>query len=112
MLHIVEAACEFSEDKSRGTVVIESDQTGPPFDAAFAELTGQGAVQMAQAYAATLGCAPARLNGNRTSPYPINHRGLPLEQVRGDKGQSLAQTHPDMQPARYRVDVPVARPVI
>ncbi len=111
MLQVVEAACKFEPDRSRGTVVIESDCQGPPFTEAFTELEGQDSVKLAQQYACTLGCAPAYLNGNKGSPYPVNAEGLSLENVRDEKGQALHQSHPRMQPARYRVDVPVSRPI-
>lgn len=111
MLEIKPDACSFEPDRSRGTVVIESDLTGPPFNAAFDELTGNGTVQMAQQFATQMGCAPAYLNGNKIGPYPVNAEGLPLEEVKGQDGKPLPQTHPRMQPAKYRVDVPIARSI-
>lgn len=111
MLQVIPEASLFHPDGSRGTVVIESDQGGPPFTDAFQELESQGAVQLAQQYATSQGCAPAYLNGNKIGPYPVNNDGLSLEQVRGPKGEALPQQHPKMQPFRYRVDVPVSRPL-
>lgn len=111
MLNVIESACQFAADGSRGTVVIESDQGGPPFTDAFQELDSQDAVALAQQYAVTRGCSPAYLNGNKGSIYPVNKDGLSLEHVRGDKGEALPQQHPKMQPTRYRVDVPVSRPI-
>jgi len=111
VLKVVEAACVFEPDRSRGQVTIESDQGGPPFTDAFQELEGQGSVQLAQQYACAMGCAPAYLNGNKIGPYPVNAEGLSLENVRDEKGQPLHQSHPRMQPSRYRVDVPVSRPI-
>lgn len=111
MLQVIPEASQFHPDGSRGTVVIESTAPGPPFTEAFQELEGQQAVALAQQYAVTQGCSPAYLNGNKIGPYPVNAQGLSLELVRGDKGEALPQQHPKMQPARYRVDVPVSRPL-
>jgi hypothetical protein len=111
VLKVVESACEFEPDRSRGKIVIESDCHGPPFTDAFSELEGQASVQLAQQFACTVGCAPAYLNGNKIGPYPVNSEGLSLEQVRDKDGKTLPQTHPRMQPSRYRVDVPVTRPI-
>lgn len=111
MLKIVQSACVFSPDRGRGVVVVESDCSGPPFLEAFNELEGQAAVQMAQAFAASLGCAPAYLNGNKIGPYPVNSEGKSMEHVRGENGEVLPPQHPLMQPANYRVDIPVSRPI-
>jgi hypothetical protein len=111
VLKVVSDACAFEPDRGRGMVVIESDETGPPFLKAFTELEGQETIKLAQNYACQCGCAPAYLNGNRTSPYPVNSEGLSLEHVRGPKNESLPPQHPRMQPVRYRVDVPVSRPL-
>lgn len=110
-LQVVEKACQFEPDRSRGTIVIESDLGGPPFTDAFQELDGAPSVQLAQQYACAMGCAPAYLNGNKIGPYPVNSEGLSLENVRDEKGQPLHQAHPRMQPDRYRVDIPVSRPI-
>lgn len=111
MLKVVTEACVFQPDGSRGMVVIESDAVGPPFTEAFSELEGSASVSLAQQYATTQGCSPAYLNGNKIGPYPVNAEGLSLEQVRGPKGEALPQQHPRMQPAKYRVEVPVSRPL-
>ena len=111
MLKVVVEASQFQPDGSRGMVVVESDCVGPPFTEAFSELESQQAVHVAQQYATTQGCSPAYLNGNKIGPYPVNAEGLSLEQVRGPKGEALPQTHPRMQPAKYRVEVPVSRPL-
>lgn len=111
MLRVVEDVSVISPDGSRGTVVIESDQTGPPFTEAFAELEDSRAVALAQQYAASKGCSPAYLNGNKSGPYPVNKDGVSLELVRGPDGKPVPQTHPAMQPARYRNDIPVSRPL-
>lgn len=111
VLQVIESASRFEADVSRGVVVIESDCTGPPFDSAFTELSSMDSTRMAQGYASTLGCAPAYLNGNREGPYAVNSEGLSLEQVRDGKGQPLPQQHPRMQVAKYRIDVPVSRPM-
>ncbi len=110
-LKIVPDACQFEADRSRGVVVVESDCAGPPFTDAFQELDGMACVQLAQSFAASVGCAPARLNGNKEGPYAVNDDGLSLDQVKDSKGNALPQTHPKMQPHRYRVSVPVTQPM-
>jgi len=110
-LTIVTERSKFEPDMSRGTVVVESDSGGPPFNEAFAELDGVAATNLACQFAASLGCAPAYLNGNKLGPYAVNEAGVPLDEVRGPGGRPLPQTDPLMQPARYRVDVPVTRPM-
>lgn len=110
-LLIVEAACQTTPDRSRGMIVVESDCEGPPFTDAFHELDSQDARALAQGYAAQLGIAPAFINGNVQGPYPVNFEGLSLEHVRDGDGKALPQNHPRMQPKRYRVDVPVTRPL-
>jgi hypothetical protein len=114
VLNIVVNACNFQPDRSRGVVVIESDlgPKGGNFQEAFSELESQATVQMAQGYAAQCGCAPAMLNGNKQGPYPVNSEGLSLEHVKDDRGNNLPPQHPRMQPVRYRVDVPVCRPLM
>lgn len=111
MVSVVESACQFMPDLSRGTVVLESDVEGPDFSSAFDELGALEARGMAQAYAASRGCAPAYINGNVVGPYPVNSQGLPLDEVRGQKSEVLPQQHPRMQPARYRLEVLVSRPL-
>lgn len=108
---VVESACEFSPDISRGVVVVESDAEQGEFSRAFDELNSLDARNMAIGYAAVRGMGSARINGNLIGPYPVNSEGLPLDSVRDEKGQSLPQTHPRMQPARYRLAVPVCRPI-
>ena len=71
----------------------------------------QDARALAQGYAAQLGIAPAFINGNVIGPYPVNKEGLSLEHVRDEHGHPLPANHARMQPARYRVDVPVCRPL-
>jgi hypothetical protein len=111
VIRVVDELSAVEPGGARGVVVIESDAGGPPFHQAWAELEGQDAVALAQTWAGLRGCTPAYLNGNRTAPYPVNKDGLSLENVRGPRGEPLPQTDPLMQPARYRVDIPVARPL-
>lgn len=111
-LQIVEAACRFEPDMSRGLVVIESDQGSGHFQQAFFELESQDARHLALGYAARAGMGDTRINGNLSGIYPINSEGLSLELVRDEKQQPLPQTHARMQPHRYRVDVPVTRRLI
>ena len=110
-LLIVEKACSVTPDRSRGVIVVESDNVGPPFTEAFHELDGQDARSLAQGYAAQLGVAPAFINGNVIGPYPVNKEGMSLEHVRDGDGHPLPANHERMQPARYRIDVPVNRPL-
>jgi len=111
MLKIVDNECVFSSDCGKGMVIVESDRGGPPFLDAFTELESKETIELAQQYAATRGCAPALLNGNRVGPYPVNSAGVPIDMVRGANNEPLAPQHPLMQPARYRVSVPVTRPI-
>ena len=111
MLQVVEAACEFAPDMGRGIVVIESDQT-TNFGLAIEELASADARNAALGFAASKGMGDPRINGNPSGVYPINSQGLSLENVRGDDGKPLPQTHPRMQPARYRVDIPVTRRLV
>lgn len=109
-LSIVESVSKFAQDKSHATVVVESD-LGPPFSRAFAELDGFDAVSLAQDFAARNGCAPAYVNGNKDGPYPVNSDGVPLDEVhRDENGNPLSDLHPKMQPVRYRLTIPIARP--
>jgi hypothetical protein len=111
MLRVVIKDCIIQDDRSAGKIVVESDCTGPPYQAAFTELDTLDARKLAQGYAASVGIAPAHINGNVQGPYPVNSAGTPLEDVRGDKGQTLPPQHPLMQPKSYRIDVPVCRPL-
>lgn len=108
-LKVVEDASEFSADMSRATVVIESD-IGPPFAEAFYELEGNDTVNLAQSYAATKGCAPAYLNGNKDGPYAVNSEGRTLDSVTDNKGKPLSPMHARMQPAKYRMSIPLSKP--
>jgi hypothetical protein len=46
------------------------------------------------------------INGNIIGPYPVNSNGTVLG---SDADAALPPTHPDRQPHRYRIDVPVTR---
>ena len=111
MLRIVPEACQLQPDRSRGVIVIESDKPGPPFHDAFYELESSDAANLALTFATQNGIASACLNGNRIGPYPVNSQGASLELVRGSKGEMLSPDHELMQPAHYRVEYPVARPL-
>lgn len=108
---IIESACDFSPDMSKGTVVIECDAEQGNFAKAFDELGTQEARAVALAYASRKGMGSARLNGNVDGPYAVNSKGQPLDEVRGENGKPLPQQHPTMQPARYRITVPVCQPI-
>jgi hypothetical protein len=111
MLSVAEKFCQFHADRSRGMVVVESDAEGPPFTQSFAELESVDARTLAQGYAATQGVVSARINGNLSSPYPVNAQGEPLDAVKGPDGSPLPAAHPRMQPSKYRIDVPVCTPL-
>jgi len=114
MLQVVESACRFQPDMSRGNVVVESSCDGRTggFQEAFSELDSMDARSMATGFAARHGMGDPRINGNVSSPYPVNADGVSLEAVKDGEGNPLPQTHPKMQPARYRVDVPVTRRLV
>lgn len=105
---------QLEEDRSRGVVVIESDQglQGGNFAAAWHELESQEARHRALGFAASNGVGDARINGSPTAPYPVNGEGVPLDFVRDEHGQPLPLVHPRMQVKRYRVNVPVTRRLV
>lgn len=111
MLHVIEAACRFDDAVTRGVVVIESDHTGTDFGKAWFELESAECTQLAQKHAISRGCAPAHLNNTKTTPYPVNSEGTPLDLVRGPNDEELPPTHAKRQPWRYRVDIQVVRPL-
>jgi hypothetical protein len=111
MLSIIEDATTIEPNLLKGNIVVESDKSGPPFNAAFDELNETTAIVFAQNYAAQCGISPAYVNGSKIGPYPVNSEGVPLEQVTGPDKKPLKPTHPLMQPHRYRIEVPVARPL-
>lgn len=111
MLQVVEAACQIAPDCSRGTIVLESTFGPGEFQQAFHEFEQIDARTYAQSYAATKGVVAARINGNPQGPYPVNEDGVPLDQVRDTNNQPLPANHAKMQPARYRLDVPVCQPL-
>lgn len=111
MLQVVQQASQFTQDFSRGTVVVESDIT-ENFGLAIEELGTTEARTLALGYAAQVGVGDARINGNPSGAYPINVKGVSLEDVRGPNGEALPPQHPMMQPARYRVDIPVTRRLV
>jgi hypothetical protein len=111
-MRVVESATEFDEDLRTGTVVIESNCSGPPFQEAFDELQSQRARDMAIAYAQQAGMSPARINAATVNPYPVNEEGLSLDEIKDAKGKPLPATDPRMAVKRYRVSVPVCTPAI
>ena len=110
MLHVVEAASNptFTPDRSRVTVVIESDIIGKWPDAITELSEGGGARNEALAWAARNGMSQPCLNGNLSGAYAINSAGEALVDVKDPHGQPLPAKHPRMQIARYRIDVPLA----
>ncbi len=110
-LTVIEDACKFTEDGGQGVVCIQSDRASQ-FNIAIEELQAVESRNLAVRYAASRGMGDPRINGNIGYPYPVNSRGVSLEQVRDESGKSLPPQHPEMQPARYRVDVPVTRRLV
>lgn len=110
-LSVVPDACVVAPDGAKATVVVESDND-VNFPAAIEELSSVQGRDAALWYGRTkLGIAPAHMNGNTIGPYAVNQDGVPLEQVRGERGEALPANHPKMQPAKYRIDVPIVRPL-
>jgi hypothetical protein len=111
-LRVIDSACRFSDDLSKGVIVIESDL--PSFPDAINELKeGYGARNLATHTAAVrAGISSARINGNVSGAYAVNKEGTPLDQVRDANNQPLDQRHERMQPAHYRVDVPISKPIM
>lgn len=111
-MHVVEGASLFSADMGQGVVVIENDRVSD-FGTAIEELGTIEARNMAIRYAASKGMGDPRINGSPQGAYPINSDGQSLDQVRDPATQqSLPAQHPKMQPARYRIDIPVTRRLI
>ena len=108
MLQVVEQGCTFNADNTRATIIVESDITDN-FGMAIEELSSAEARNVALAYAGKRGVGSPCINGSPSGAYPINAKGLSLESVRGPQGEALPATHPQMQVARYRIDVPVAQ---
>lgn len=109
MLSIVEKASRFTPDFGSGVVVVESNYGEGEFARAIDELSSMAARNTAIGFAAAQGMSDPRLNGMHQHPYPINSKGYSLEIVRGANGEALLPVHPDMQPARYRIDVSLTR---
>lgn len=111
-IQVVEQASKIDENGAEAVVVIESDEVRN-FGLAIEELNGAGAKQLACQWASSKGLAPAACKPHGAGAYPINGEGLSLELVVDEATkQPLPPQHPRMQPARYRVDVPVARRLI
>ena len=98
---------KFSADRSQGTIVVESSESN--FPKAIDELSSVRARNLALQYAATQGVSGPCINGSVGSAYPVNANGLTQEQVKEASADPLPPQHPDLQPFRYRVDVPVCR---
>lgn len=110
-LKVIPEACRFTEDNGQGVVVVECDRASQ-FNLAIEELQGVASRNLAIAHAATRGMGDPRINGNIGHPYAVNAKGVSLEMVKDDTGNSPPPQHPLMQPARYRVDVPVTRRLV
>lgn len=111
-VHVVAKACRIEPDCSRGVITLESDLGGGGnFADAIYELEASETRNFALGAAARAGISNPHINGNLSGIYPVNSEGLSLDQVKDEKGEALPARHPRMQPARYRIDVPVSRPI-
>ena len=104
MLTIVDSACTIEPDCSKAVIVLESDCDQPRFSQAHEELSSLGARQDAIVAAIKKGLARASLNATPVV-FPVNLKGVPLDEVRGADGAPLPFDHQEMQPYRYRVAV-------
>lgn len=104
-MQIVESASKFSSDYASGLVVVSSETK--PFPVAIGELRGPDARRMAAAYAVQHGVADAHVQ-QIGSPYSVNAEGKTQEEVLRAT-PDLPPSHPSLQPAGYRIDVPVVR---
>lgn len=110
LFYVLEPACTFATDNSRAIVVIESaNDNGAQ---AIEELSTADARNLALGYASRRGVSDPRLSGVTPYPYPVNSEGLTLDRVVDQAGQPLPPQSPRMQPARYRVDIPVTKALL
>lgn len=110
-LFVVVEQCKFAADRSAATITVEARRRDN-FSLAIEDLQGTPARHLAISFAAQQGVPDPRQNGNVVGPYPVNSEGTPLENVVDQAGQPLPQQDPRMQPAAYRVDVPVCRRLV
>lgn len=110
-LKVIPEASKFTDDNGQGVIAIECDRASE-FNIAIEELQSIAARNLAIKFAAERGMGDPRINGNVGYPYPVNSKGVSLELVRDENGNSLPPQHALMQPARYRVDVPVTRRLV
>jgi hypothetical protein len=108
---VVEELCTFSADMSSGKIVIQSTED-ENFAQAIEELGSVEARNMALGHAARQGVATPGINGNLDGPYAVNEDGQSLDEVKDEEGNALPPGHPKMQPAAYRVAVPVCRKMV
>jgi len=103
----------FTEDRSRGLVVLASDLGRPGnFVAAIDELSSTEARSKALGFANAHGVGDARINGSPGSPYPVNDKGVPLEHVRDEHGNAIPLTDPRMHVKGYHIEIPVTRRLV
>ena len=107
-LFVVEDKSSLSADRSHATVFIQSRVNRAPFGLAIEELGSTAARRLAQSFAAARGVATPSINGNNVGPYPVNDDGIPLDQIADATGKPLDPQHAKMQPAAYRVEIPIA----
>ena len=110
-MQVVEKLCEFGADMSSGRIMIQSNEDSN-FGQAIEELSSVEARNLAIAHAAKNGMADPRINGTVEHPFAVNEYGKSLDEVKDADGNSLPPQHPKMQPAAYRVSVPVCRKLV
>ena len=104
MLHLIEDRSQIDLANRRMTLVIESDLQ--PFPAAIDELQSPACRDFAAEQAIQLGLPSPQLEGVGSSGYyAINDAGIPLHEIKDEKGKSLPLTDPQMQVAGYRIDI-------
>lgn len=108
-LKVVEEKCQFSDDMTSGTIVIESDTPRDKngFSQAMGELEPSIELHNMAIIYGSKRMGIARLNGTTTTPYPVNANGEMLYEV----PREVPTDDPRRVPHAYRVDVPVVRPM-
>lgn len=105
-VHVVERACVGDDGLSKITVVLRSDKETLSERITELQDTNQ-ARNLALRYAGSLGMHSPRLTGMATAAYPINRNGVPLDQVKGPRGEPLDMRHQDMQVADHWLEIPL-----
>lgn len=107
---VIEAASYLAPNMAEGLIVIGSTAKNP--QTATHELLQREVRQMACRYAHEKGMENPGVSGTPRGPYPVNAKGVSLDQVKGPDGQLPPKDHPDMQIAEWRIDVPIVRRLV